>query len=296
MSRSTWAMSPRRSTSGERSSRGCGCAASRRRWPSSTSATRSWPCFQHEVEPRSEHRHFGLVVDDVAAVVAAARERGAGVRGNNVSDPWGNWFDVVAYGEVQFTKVEPVLRAQNAVHLTKSESALAELREKGIELSWSPARGGGFGRTSRRHPECEWSPMDRAVAMRPRLCRPDQRGDIDGFVSGHKAVARIRATGTHQGEFLAVPATGKSVDVQLIDITRFGDDGLAHEHWGCLRRTGDDAAARRDLAKFPRIDSSPRHPSRTWQYRLRMGVSLKRHSRTLGRTLGQVTARSAVTN
>jgi catechol 2,3-dioxygenase-like lactoylglutathione lyase family enzyme len=90
--------------------------------------------FQHEVEPRSEHRHFGLVVDDVAAVVAAARERGAGVRGHNVSDPWGNRFDVVAYGEVQFTKVEAVLRAQKAVHLTKSESALAELREKGIEL------------------------------------------------------------------------------------------------------------------------------------------------------------------
>jgi predicted ester cyclase len=26
--------------------------------------------------------------------------------------------------------------------------------------------------------------------------------------------------------------TGKRVDVQLIDIIRFGDDGLAHEHWG----------------------------------------------------------------
>ena len=29
-----------------------------------------------------------------------------------------------------------------------------------------------------------------------------------------------------------MPASGKNVDVQLIDITRFGDDGLAHEHWG----------------------------------------------------------------
>jgi predicted ester cyclase len=27
-------------------------------------------------------------------------------------------------------------------------------------------------------------------------------------------------------------ATGKSIDVQLIDIIRFGDDGLAREHWG----------------------------------------------------------------
>jgi catechol 2,3-dioxygenase-like lactoylglutathione lyase family enzyme len=88
---------------------------------------------EHEVVPRSEHRHFGLVVDDVDAVVTAASERGAGIRGNNVADPWGNRFDVVAYGDVQFMKAEPVLRAQNAAHLEKSESALAELREKGIE-------------------------------------------------------------------------------------------------------------------------------------------------------------------
>ena len=90
--------------------------------------------FQHGVEPRSERRHFGLVVDDVAAVVEAARGRGATIRGNNVGDPWGNRFDVVAYSDVQFTKVEPVLRAQGAGDIEKSESALAELREKGIEV------------------------------------------------------------------------------------------------------------------------------------------------------------------
>jgi catechol 2,3-dioxygenase-like lactoylglutathione lyase family enzyme len=90
--------------------------------------------FEHEVEPRSEHRHFGLVVDDVAAVVAAARDRGASVRGNKVSDLWGNSFDVVAYSEVQFTKVEAVLRAQKAADLEKSNAALAELRAKGIDL------------------------------------------------------------------------------------------------------------------------------------------------------------------
>jgi hypothetical protein len=31
-----------------------------------------------------------------------------------------------------------------------------------------------------------------------------------------------------------MPATGKSVDVQLIDIIRFGDDGLVYEHWGVI--------------------------------------------------------------
>jgi catechol 2,3-dioxygenase-like lactoylglutathione lyase family enzyme len=90
--------------------------------------------FEHEVEPRREHRHFGLVVDDVAGVLAAAAERGASVRGNNVGDPWGNRFDVIAYSDVQFTKAEPVLRAQNAADLTKSAAARAELRAKGINL------------------------------------------------------------------------------------------------------------------------------------------------------------------
>jgi lactoylglutathione lyase len=88
--------------------------------------------FEQRVEPRSERRHFGLVVDDVDAVLSAARERGASIRGNNVGDPWGNRFDVVAYGDVQFTKTESVLRAQGATDLEKNEKALAELRAKGI--------------------------------------------------------------------------------------------------------------------------------------------------------------------
>ena len=52
---------------------------------------------------------------------------------------------------------------------------------------------------------------------------------IDG---GDKVVARVRFTGTHRGEFMGIPPTGRSVDVQLIDIIRCADDGLAHEHWG----------------------------------------------------------------
>ena len=62
---------------------------------------------------------------------------------------------------------------------------------------------------------------------------PDLRMSAeDVLASGDKVVARARATGTHQAEFMDIPATGKSIDVQLIDIIRFGDDGLAHEHWG----------------------------------------------------------------
>ena len=62
---------------------------------------------------------------------------------------------------------------------------------------------------------------------------PDMRMELqDSFASGDKAVARLRISGTHMGDFAGIPATGNPVSVNLIDITRFGDDGLAREHWG----------------------------------------------------------------
>lgn len=68
-----------------------------------------------------------------------------------------------------------------------------------------------------------------------RAAFPDLRMDPeDVFASGDKVVARVRATGTHQSDFMGVSPAGKSIDVQLIDIIRFGDDGLAHEHWGVV--------------------------------------------------------------
>ena len=69
-----------------------------------------------------------------------------------------------------------------------------------------------------------------------RASFPDLRMDLEeALPSGDKVVGRIRATGTHTGEaFLGLPASGRSIDVQLIDITRFDDDGLAREHWGVL--------------------------------------------------------------
>jgi len=54
------------------------------------------------------------------------------------------------------------------------------------------------------------------------------------LVSGDKTVTRARATGTHQGELMGMPPTGKSVDVKLIDIMQFNDAGMVREHWGLM--------------------------------------------------------------
>jgi steroid delta-isomerase-like uncharacterized protein len=62
---------------------------------------------------------------------------------------------------------------------------------------------------------------------------PDMHMEVEDLLaSGDKTVARVRLTGTHQGEFMGVPPTGKRADVQLIDIMRFNDAGLVCEHWG----------------------------------------------------------------
>jgi lactoylglutathione lyase len=87
-------------------------------------------------QPPDQDRHFGLVVDDKDAVRAALQELGAEIlpgRGLDFRDPWGNHFQVVEYGDIQFTKAPGVLRGMGLEGLEKTPEALRELREKDLE-------------------------------------------------------------------------------------------------------------------------------------------------------------------
>ena len=84
-------------------------------------------------QPPDSARHVGIVVDDREATLAAVREAGGELVGDNdFLDPWGNRWQVVDYRDVQFTKAPEVLRGMGLDGLEKSERALTELREKGI--------------------------------------------------------------------------------------------------------------------------------------------------------------------
>ena len=72
-------------------------------------------------QPPDGGRHFGLVVDDASKLP----ER-------DFRDPWGNRVQVVQYSEIQFSKTPSVLAGMGLDGLEKSESALRELREKGL--------------------------------------------------------------------------------------------------------------------------------------------------------------------
>jgi len=52
----------------------------------------------------------------------------------------------------------------------------------------------------------------------------------DMIAEGNKVVARITARGTHQGEFMGIPPTGKQVTMTGIQIVRTAD-GRITENW-----------------------------------------------------------------
>ena len=102
------------------------------RWRSSTWATSSSRSRATATPHVDRERHFGLVVDDKAAVRAALEEAGVEVtRAPNCSfrDPWGNHVQVVDYREIQFTKTPEVLRGMGLVAREDRAGARGAARE-----------------------------------------------------------------------------------------------------------------------------------------------------------------------
>jgi lactoylglutathione lyase len=87
-------------------------------------------------QPPDDSRHFGLVVDDKQAVRAAVEREGLKMlpgRRLDFYDPWGNRFEVVEYGDIQFDRVPGVKRKLGIEGLDKTEKARAEIRDRGLD-------------------------------------------------------------------------------------------------------------------------------------------------------------------
>jgi predicted ester cyclase len=76
---------------------------------------------------------------------------------------------------------------------------------------------------------------------------PDNRHDVKEMIAeGDKVVVRCTLTGTHEGEFMGIPPTGRSIEVTEIHAYRL-EDGKAVEH-----RVGrDNLGAMRQLCVIP---------------------------------------------
>ena len=64
-----------------------------------------------------------------------------------------------------------------------------------------------------------------------RQAFPDVQWSLEETViEGNTVAARFILRGTHQGDFLGVPATGKSIQAQAMNIYRFTDGHITEEH------------------------------------------------------------------
>jgi predicted ester cyclase len=64
--------------------------------------------------------------------------------------------------------------------------------------------------------------------------------------SGDMACARTTITGKHTGEFMGVPASDKTFEIESIDIIRI-EDGKCAEHWGVT----DNMALMQQIGAIP---------------------------------------------
>ena len=60
---------------------------------------------------------------------------------------------------------------------------------------------------------------------------PDMRATVEDLVAeGDRVCVRLAVRGTHTGEFMGLPPTGRSVTTSVIEVLRF-EDGKIAEHW-----------------------------------------------------------------
>ena len=71
-----------------------------------------------------------------------------------------------------------------------------------------------------------------------RSAFPDLKVTIDDIIAeGDKVVIRQTWSGTHKGEFMGIPPTGKRVSFGVIDTVRIAG-GKVVEHWGQMDSMG----------------------------------------------------------
>jgi steroid delta-isomerase-like uncharacterized protein len=67
-----------------------------------------------------------------------------------------------------------------------------------------------------------------------RAAFPDLHVSIDDLIiDGDRFASRTTVTGTHTGDLMGMPATGRHISVEAVDIGRI-ENGQAKERWGGL--------------------------------------------------------------
>ncbi len=85
-----------------------------------------------------------------------------------------------------------------------------------------------------------------------RRAFPDSYFTVEEMIAeGDKVVTRKTFHGTHEGEFMGIPPSGRSVSMGLIDIVR-ASEGRVVEHWSM----GDNLGLMQQLGVIPQPGQS----------------------------------------
>ena len=80
-----------------------------------------------------------------------------------------------------------------------------------------------------------------------RSAFPDLKATIEHLIAeGDEVVLHMTWTGTHEGEFMGIPPTGKRISINVIDILGLAE-GKFVEHWGVM----DSMAMMQQLGVIP---------------------------------------------
>lgn len=80
-----------------------------------------------------------------------------------------------------------------------------------------------------------------------RTAFPDMQVTVEDMIAeGDRLAVRSTMRGTHEGDFMGIPGSGKKVEVSNYDFVRFENDQAA-EHWGVI----DSAALMEQLGIAP---------------------------------------------
>ena len=75
-----------------------------------------------------------------------------------------------------------------------------------------------------------------ADALLPAI--PDMRLDIEDVIAeGEKVLVRLTIRGTHGGDLMGIPPTGRPIEVAVLDLFHIRGGKLA-EHWALLDNLG----------------------------------------------------------
>jgi predicted ester cyclase len=146
---------------------------------------------------------------------------------------------------------------RNIVSEEQNKQTFRRVIEEGFNQGNLSALDELFAANFREHQDGMLPPNLEGVKGAIRSLRsffPDLKLTIEEIIAvGDKTWARIVARGTHGGQFMQLPPTGKTITITVIDICRF-EGGKIFEHWG----VADRLAMMQQIGAIPSPERPPR--------------------------------------